>query len=164
MKNTKICKKCGRELPLSEFSKHKITKDGYRNICKECCSKYMKEYFAEHNERKKQYDKQWRSFNSQYIKSYKKEWLNTQKGRAYNLLAAYKQSDRKYGRENNIDTDWIVENIFTQKCPKCGETDWRKLGCDRIDNTKGHTKDNVVPCCEKCNKERHRKSFDEFYD
>jgi hypothetical protein len=25
------------------------------------------------------------------------------------------------------------------------------IGCDRLDNDKGHTKDNVVPCCVSCN-------------
>ena len=33
---TKICKVCGRVLPVSEFSKHWKSKDGYRNICKSC--------------------------------------------------------------------------------------------------------------------------------
>ena len=35
---TKICTKCGRELPLSEFTKHKITKDGLNHWCKSCCN------------------------------------------------------------------------------------------------------------------------------
>lgn len=29
-----------------------------------------------------------------------------------------------------------------------------RIGCDRIDNSKGHTKDNVVPCCVECDKAR----------
>ena len=31
-----------------------------------------------------------------------------------------------------------------------------KIGCDRVDNSKGHTKDNVVPCCITCNTVRNR--------
>ena len=34
----------------------------------------------------------------------------------------------------------------------CGDTE--DIGLDRIDNTKGHTKDNVVPCCYICNTTR----------
>lgn len=27
----------------------------------------------------------------------------------------------------------------------------KNIGCDRIDNNKGHSIDNVVPCCNICN-------------
>ena len=33
---TKVCSKCGKELPLSEFYKHPSTKDGLMNHCKGC--------------------------------------------------------------------------------------------------------------------------------
>ena len=33
---TKICSKCGKELPLDEFSKSSSTKDGYLCTCKKC--------------------------------------------------------------------------------------------------------------------------------
>jgi hypothetical protein len=38
MNKTKICKKCGRELPLTEkyYPKDKGCKDGFRNVCREC--------------------------------------------------------------------------------------------------------------------------------
>lgn len=36
MAETKICKKCGRELPVTEFFAHKSTKDGLQPVCKEC--------------------------------------------------------------------------------------------------------------------------------
>lgn len=33
---TKKCKVCGKELPIEEFSKHAMTKDGYHTTCKGC--------------------------------------------------------------------------------------------------------------------------------
>ena len=39
---TKICSKCGRELPLSEFTKNKKTKDGLHYWCKSCSREYSK--------------------------------------------------------------------------------------------------------------------------
>ena len=144
MKDTKICKKCGRELPLSEFHKQKGTKDGYRNVCKECWQQYYK---------------RWRVDNQQYMN----QWWSSQNGRASQLAKNYKIKDKKHSRENNIDAQWIVDNIFSSKCIYCGEDDWRKLGCDRIDNSIGHIIGNVVPCCLKCNNERQKKPFDEFY-
>lgn len=37
--NTKICFKCGRELPITEFYKHDAMSDGHLNKCKECTRK-----------------------------------------------------------------------------------------------------------------------------
>ncbi len=39
---TKVCKTCGRELPVSAFGKHPKTKDGLQPVCSECKSKAMK--------------------------------------------------------------------------------------------------------------------------
>ena len=36
---TKVCNRCGRELPTSDFGRHARTKDGLQPICKECRSK-----------------------------------------------------------------------------------------------------------------------------
>lgn len=33
---TKVCSKCGRELPITEYYKHKNAKDGLQAFCKEC--------------------------------------------------------------------------------------------------------------------------------
>ena len=39
---TKVCSKCGRELPLSAFGKHAKTKDGLQAMCHECKSEAHK--------------------------------------------------------------------------------------------------------------------------
>lgn len=57
----------------------------------------------------------------------------------------------KFDCEADIDGKWIEENIFNKECIYCGEKDWKKLGCDRINNERPHTKDNVVCCCKRCN-------------
>lgn len=33
---TKVCAKCGKELPVELFNKSNKTEDGYGNICKDC--------------------------------------------------------------------------------------------------------------------------------
>ena len=40
----KACTKCGRELPLSAFGKHSLSKDGLTHRCKDCARKHSKEY------------------------------------------------------------------------------------------------------------------------
>ena len=114
--------------------------------------------------------KRWRESNTEYIKQYQqehkeelaeyiKQYNKTPIGRAYCLLRAYRQSDKIAGRgECTLTAKWIVENIFTQPCAHCGETDWRKIGCNRLDNSLPHTPDNVEPCCFKCNMKLPKKN------
>lgn len=40
---TKICKDCGRELPIDAFAKSACTKDGHEGSCKDCRNKRAKE-------------------------------------------------------------------------------------------------------------------------
>lgn len=49
---TKVCKKCGRELTIDNFARNKATTDGLQHECKECKSAYMKEYFKRKKEKK----------------------------------------------------------------------------------------------------------------
>ena len=97
-------------------------------------------------------------------KAAKKEWqkkatekyLKTEKGakmyRAKYLISNYKKEDDLYNRGKcDLTAKWIVNNIFTKKCAHCEETDWHNIGCNRLDNSKPHTMDNVEPCCLHCN-------------
>lgn len=97
------------------------------------------------------------------IKEYQRKRIKGVYGRAYNLCKNYENMDKKAGRgKSTITPEWIIGNIFASKCYWCGETDWRQLGCDRIDNTKPHTPDNVICSCGKCNKKRNKHSMDYF--
>lgn len=73
---------------------------------------------------------------------------NTYEHRIKRMCGAYKLRDKKKGFDSNIDSKWMIE-FCKQPCFYCGDTN--NIGLDRIDNSKGHTKDNVVPCCYECN-------------
>ena len=45
---TKVCTKCGRELPLSEFNKFKISNDGLQCWCKSCLKEYHINWYETH--------------------------------------------------------------------------------------------------------------------
>ena len=92
------------------------------------------------------------------------EYRSTKYGRAQNLLGGYRREDKKYNRgECTLTADWIVDNIFSgQVCHYCGESDWAKLGCDRIDNSKPHTPENCVPCCHACNNKKKNTPYDVY--
>jgi hypothetical protein len=50
---TKVCRKCGEELPISEFTRKATAKDGLQCYCKKCNSKATTEYARKRKEREK---------------------------------------------------------------------------------------------------------------
>lgn len=81
-----------------------------------------------------------------------KRYRNTINGKANKLIHAYNQLDEKHNRgKGDLTVKWMIENILSKPCVYCGESDWRKIGCNRLDNTKPHSKDNVESCCRECN-------------
>ena len=115
---------------------------------------YQRKYYSEHVEDKREYQKQWRKDNNSAEKQ--KEYRKTKKGRAICLSNAYKHYDRDtFYADTTISNDWIISNLFSgQSCVYCGDSNWRHLGADRIDNNKPHSEENVVCSCGICNVER----------
>lgn len=84
------------------------------------------------------------------------------RAKASKMISAYKHKDKINGVSIcDMDINWMVLNILTKPCIYCG--DIYRIGADRIDNKKGHTKDNIVPCCFECNCAKNDNfSFDEM--
>ena len=140
----------------------------YRESNKERLNEYHKEYRRKNKDKIKTYKEshkeETKAYNRQYYlehkskiiekkTEYNKSYSKTQMGRAQRQFQQYKwmDIDRGFGDVIDFDAKWIVDNIYTNTCVHCGETDWHKLGCNRLDNTKPHTKDNIEPCCYHCN-------------
>lgn len=74
-------------------------------------------------------------------------------GKASKKYNEYRNYDIQHGFDGSktISPDEIKELCFSpdSKCEYCGCK--VNLGADRIDNTKGHTKDNVICACRSCN-------------
>lgn len=123
-----------------------------------------KRWYQENADYQKERMKRYYQENADYRKEYKKQYRKTPMGRAANLVNSYKLNDKKYNRgECTLTAQWIIDNIFTKPCHYCcGKEGWEVIGCDRIDNSKPHTEDNVVPCCDECNTKRGRKTYEEF--
>lgn len=49
---TKVCSRCGRELPVSEYHKNAKHEDGLQHECKDCRREIQREYYL--NRKKKQ--------------------------------------------------------------------------------------------------------------
>lgn len=69
------------------------------------------------------------------------------------MLSAYRTKDKKRNRIFSLTRSYFEQNIINKPCVYCGSTE--NVGCDRIDNSLGHTNSNVVPACYTCNTVRN---------
>ena len=150
----------------------------YRNSHKEEIKGRVKEYIKQHREIRKEYDKKWKTENRDKVIEYRKNNIDKQReynakfskskiGRALKLVNNYKRHDNDAGREGfNLERDWVVEHIFNSSCIYCGDSNWKHLGADRIDNNLPHTPENCVCSCGICNFTRNGKgmSVEEFVE
>ena len=76
---------------------------------------------------------------------YERKWNQTPKGR----FRAYKDASRAKGLSLDITLEQFME--FWQKpCSYCGG-EIKTIGLDRVDNSLGYTKENIISCCIICN-------------
>ena len=121
-----------------------------------------KEYrqIPEIKERDKKYKRTWFQKNKDRLEIKRKEYekqpevrerirKNKRKNREKTLITNYKRIDKAKGFICDLTVEWMKTNITSKNCVYCqipGD-----VGCDRIDNNKGHIIGNVVPCCYVCN-------------
>ena len=156
-----------REANRKWRKKHPEYMTEYRQTNKEKIAERKAKYYQANKEKKLEY---MAKYNAEYYQAnkekkleYHAEYNKTPMGRACNIVQGYKRADKKHNRGKcTLTAKWVVENIFPKPCHYCGETGWQIIGCDRIDNSKPHTPDNVVPCCAECNKKRHTRDYEEF--
>jgi len=102
---------------------------------------------------------------------HKQNTLTTGVASMRNVISSYKQKAYNYAL-----TEKQFEEITQQPCYYCGAKPnnmANRKGCngryiynglDRVDNTKGYTVDNVVPCCKNCNIAKNTRTLQEFKD
>ena len=137
----KKCKKCNAVKDVSEFSKRKSSKDGFRNECRVCC----KEYREANKERAKEY----REANKEKAKQYRE--VNKKKPTLQELEA---EAEKKRLFEDG-----------KKKCNKCNVVkDVSEFYKNKI------TKDGFGSGCKSClekyskaNKEKNKQNSKEYY-
>jgi hypothetical protein len=153
MKNTKKCFICKAKKSLKDFYYSKIPMDtSKQSTCKKCKSK------IQWQRRKKDPDycawmKKYELIRANRQKQKRRQGLDTSRF----ILSDSKCADRKNGFLNNLTREFIEEKIKIG-CFYCGELKLR-MTLDRIDNSKGHTKANVIPACIRCNYTRRDMPF-----
>lgn len=139
--SNKNCIYNGKLQPLDNFSKNKVSKDGYQNWCKKCVGQYQKLPNTKQIIKKstKQYESSFKCIQ------YRKKYRQTLKGK-YN---SYKRNSKS----RNISFNLTLEQFsvfWKQPCYYC-KTEIETVGIDRVDNSKGYSMDNCVSCCKDCN-------------
>jgi len=133
--STKVrtCNECKIEKPFSEFYKNSESSQGRRLQCKECC---------------KQIAKVWREQTQDERSAYHKKWRMNNRGSALLTIARFraKQKDLEFSITHE-DIDPKIQRGFCALTGirfnlKNGKT-WDSPSIDRIDSSKGYTKDNV---------------------
>ena len=137
---TKKCSKCQLDIPTINFPIHSSNGRRYPNHeCSPCqgirrrnCT--SDESKKDRNKRKNEISKEKRAdpmFRSKFI------------------VSDCRTSDKKFGRNFDLDIPF-VDDAINRGCEYCGQRDGMMV-MDRIDNTKGHLKENVKPACFRCN-------------
>ena len=132
----KQCFKCQRDLPLSEFYKHKQMKDGRLNKCKSCAKSDSTKNRGKNLDRIREYDRARGSRQRDgYLKEYRDKYPNKYKA---HLIVGNAIRDKK---------------LFRMSCESCG-TD---------DNPNAHHDDyskplNVRWLCSACHHQWHAKN------
>ena len=139
----KICSNCHIEKSLEDFYHDKNKGDGHSYVCKKCDNSRI---------RKDNRKGRWKVDEvKEYQKEYQSKYYINNKEKY--LLMGYKSQDKKHNLDCDLTVQWIIDNITSKPCNYCGNM--INIGCDRIDNNKGHTKDNVISCCTICNSARN---------
>lgn len=151
----KVCPSCKKGLPLGDFIGDKSKPDGVGSYCKFCSKPKKKQYARERRDRHKE------EFGV----------TETQKLYAENrfqyMMRSYINYDKKKGRytqrSDYFDDLELLRFLRKGGCSYCGHGFENDLGLDRIDNSKGHQRENVLRCCGDCNRVRgDRFSLDEM--
>ena len=91
------------------------------------------------------------------------------------LMVVYRHGAKNRNKEFNLTFN-VFKNLVTKNCHYCDEPPQNKYtklgklkkikfnGIDRLDNKKGYTIDNSVPCCTVCNRMKLDSSVDDFFN
>lgn len=171
-KDRRVCWKCKKEKLLTShwFSADKYDWLGFQKMCK-ICQKENNKKFKEKNpdyfkEKEKEYYKKennperYLKYRDNFLKR-RAEFSKTARGKFSDLLSAARSRSKKYNLEFDIDLEFLLKKCEEQngKC-KLTNIDFTfnlkgvqknfnpfNPSIDRIDSTKGYTKDNIRIVC-----------------
>jgi len=125
---------------------------------KEDIDKKNRNWSLNNPEKRNQYSKKYAETHPDEMKRFFKEYDLKIEGRFRAMKGSAKKRD--YPVEINLEE---FTEIVSNPCVYCGE-DNKRIGIDRIDNSKGYTLENSAPCCAICNMMKKTMSVDDLKD
>lgn len=163
------CSKCKQIKEECEFSPRKHRIKLYHSLCKSCNSKASAESTKRTGRAKKNYEKN--KLNPLWVENTKIQAKQRHiNNRERYLLTTCKARAKKKGLEFNLSIEDIV---IPDKCPILGTTfpkgsaqmhlkNWYSSSIDRIDNSKGYIKGNIMIISRKANVMKNSASKEEL--
>jgi len=158
---TLFCKNCNELKPINSFWKSKTNISGYQTLCITC---HTNKYKFKH--KTKEDYANWAKLyrlkenNKEYERNFRKNYLQSFEGSAGKLLSATRNRAKKKQLEHNLDREWVYEKLKPMICNVTNipltleKYENRKYhanpfnpSIDRIDSSKGYTKDNCRIVC-----------------
>ena len=146
--NTKQCGKCKKVKDLSEFGKDKHSPDGLVYPCKECARKRSRIFYNNNINKVKVSNKRYRNEDFNYRFAL---WKTNAKRR--NIPFQLKFDDIKL---------LPLVCYYTGTKLTLNVNQYNTISLDRIDNSKGYSKDNVVFCCQFVNYMKGKLTYEQF--
>jgi 5-methylcytosine-specific restriction endonuclease McrA len=124
---------------------HKLATSNQSGLLDMTTKEYNHKYFSKPQNKKKQKHR---------------SWLYARSNPQIMIYGAYKSNAKIRGIEWNLPFEEFLE-FWGQSCSYCGSP-IKRIGLDRIDNRMGYIKNNLTPCCRRCNKMKSDMPAQEF--
>lgn len=155
--NEKECFICHKVKPLTDYYTHPKMNDGHLNKCKECCKEYARQRDT------KEYDRHRHRYNPKRFLQHK-------------YLAIKGRCNRIDPRHHYYGKPYLTKEEWSEWCTETYPTfislykAWQESGfqqkfspsIDRIDSTRGYTKDNIQWLSHSANCHKYNKSVEEY--
>ena len=148
MEQTKKCRDCGEEKPLSQYYKHKGLKDGHYSECKTCKDAYTRAYYENNKEKIIQY-------RVDYNRTHERKHYRDIDSRLRQLLKSAESRNTLELTQEEAKEIWNKQNGICAyaKLPLTTKANqFNTVSLDRIDSSKHYTKDNVQFVCAAVNR------------
>lgn len=170
-RNREVARKSYERNKEKVLQRNKIWRDKNKESLKESSSIRSKKWYEENKDRNKKNGTIWKEANQEKIKEIKKRFARNHPEKLKLDGFIYRQklegrfsSVKNSAKRRNYPFELTPEeyrSIVSKSCTYCGE-DEKKIGVDRVDNTKGYTKENSTSCCTTCNMMKKTMTLEDF--